>query len=90
MVVKYLFDSMNVKFCIRGFVWGEVQSQFISFPHGRHDDIVDATVQGITFLHNRIKHLSAVNSAVERNVNLNRPTYGGMYGSPRNRAIRGI
>lgn len=90
MVVKYLFDSMNVKFCIRGFVWGEVQSQFVSFPHGRHDDIVDAVVQGITFLHNRIKHLKAVNNAAERNVNLNRPTYGGGYGSPRTRAIRGL
>lgn len=90
MVVKYLFDAMNVKFCIRGFVWGEVQSQFISFPHGRHDDIVDAVVQGITFLHARIKHLNAINNAVDRNISLNRPTYRGNYGSTRNSAIRGI
>lgn len=91
LVVKYLFDSMNVKFCIRGFVWGEVQSQFTSFPHGRHDDIVDATVQGITFLHNRNKHLRNVNEATSRNINLNRPVYGGgNYGSSRHNPIRGI
>lgn len=90
LLVKYLFDSMNVKFCIKGFVWGEVQAQFTAFPHGRHDDIVDSVIQGITFLHKRNNHVKAINTAVNRNINLNRPVYGGSYGSSGHSAIRGI
>lgn len=90
LLIKYLFDSMNVKFCIKGFVWGEVQAQFTAFPHGRHDDIVDAVVQGITFLHKRNNHAKAVNTAMVRNINLNRPVYGGINGSSGHSAIRGF
>ena len=90
LLVKYLFDSMNVKFTVRGFVWGEIQSQFTQFPHGRHDDIVDAVVQGITFLHNRNRHVQNVEKAVQTNINLNRPIYGGRYGSLGHSAVRGI
>lgn len=90
LTVKYLFDSMNVKFCIRGFVWGEVCAQFTSFPHGRHDDIVDAVVQGITFLHKRNIHRQDIDKAVNRNISLNRPSYGVINGSPRISAIRGF
>lgn len=90
LLVKYLFDSMNVKFTVRGFVWGEIQSQFTQFPHGRHDDIVDSVVQGITFLHNRNRHLQNVTAAVQNNINLNRPTYGGAYGRGRVNPVRGF
>lgn len=90
LLVKYLFDSMNVKFTVRGFVWGEIQSQFTQFPHGRHDDIVDAVVQGITFLHNRNRHVQNVNTAVQNNINLNRPIYGGGYGRGRVNPVRGF
>ena len=90
LVVKYLFDSMNVKFCIRGFIWGEIQAQFTAFPHGKHDDIVDAVVQGVTFLHNQNMHLANVNKAVQQNISLSRPTYGGTYASTRVSPVRGI
>ena len=50
LVVKYLFDSENVYFAVRGLVFGEILSQFTQFPHCTHDDIVDAVVQGITWL----------------------------------------
>lgn len=90
LLVKYLFDGMNVKFNIKGFVWGEVQAQFTAFPHGRHDDIVDAVVQGITFLHRRNNHVKAINQATARNINLSRPVYGGVYGSVGHSAIRGV
>lgn len=89
LTVKYLFDSMNVKFVLRGFVWGEIQAQFTQFPHGRHDDIVDAVVQGINFLHARNGHLKNVNAAVGRNISLNRPTYGGTNAGSRYNPIRG-
>lgn len=79
ILVKYLFDSMNVKFTLRGFVWGEVQAQFTAFPHGKHDDIVDAVVQGITFLHKGTNKMTAVRSG--RPVNLSRPKFGASYGS---------
>lgn len=90
LLVKYLFDSMNVKFVLKGFVWGEVLAQFTAFPHGRHDDIVDAVVQGITFLHKRAQHLNAVNNRVQQNIQLSRPVYGGSYGSPRYNPVRGF
>lgn len=79
ILVKYLFDSMNVKFTLRGFVWGEVQAQFTAFPHGKHDDIVDAVVQGITFLHKGTHKMTAVRSGPS--VNLSRPKFGASYGS---------
>lgn len=50
IVVKYMFDAGDVTFSTHGLVWGEIQSQFTSFPHGKHDDIVDAVVQGLTWL----------------------------------------
>lgn len=50
ITVKYMFDSGNVSFCTRGLVWGEITAQFTQFPHGKHDDIVDAVVQGLTWL----------------------------------------
>lgn len=78
-LVKYLFDSMNVKFSLRGFVWADVQAQFVQFPHGQYDDIVDAVVQGITFLLNRERHLANVIKQQTINEDLSRPKYGGMY-----------
>lgn len=89
-LVKYLFDSMNVKFVIKGFVWGEIQAQFTAFPHGRHDDIVDSVVQGITFLHKRAQHIQNVRNRVADNVSLSRPKYGGSYAGSRYSAIRGF
>lgn len=50
MMTKFLFDSLNVHFTLRGLVWGEIQTQFTQFPHCRHDDIVDSICQGITWL----------------------------------------
>ena len=79
-LVKYLFDSMNVKFTLRGFVWSEVQSQFVQFPHGQHDDIVDSVVQGITFLQGRERHLQNVQRQQDINISLSRPKYGGSNG----------
>lgn len=76
LLVKYLFDGMNVKFVLRGFVWGEVQAQFTAFPHGRHDDIVDSVVQGITYLNKRDSHERRINRQIDINNNLNRPKYG--------------
>ena len=81
LLVKYLFDSMNVKFTLKGFVWGEVLAQFTAFPHGRHDDIVDSVVQGITFLHKRVQHIKNVEQHRDQNISLTRPKYGGSYGS---------
>lgn len=89
-LVKYLFDSMNVKFSVKGFIWGEIQAQFTAFPHGRHDDIVDAVVQGITFLHKQAAHLKQVRAQQQTNISLSRPIYGGGYGSSRHSAIRGF
>lgn len=80
-LVKYLFDSMNVKFSLRGFVWSEVQSQFVQFPHGQHDDIVDSVVQGIAFLQGRERHLQNVANQQNINSSLARPRYGGSNGS---------
>lgn len=90
MLVKYLFDGMNVKFTVKGFVWGEIVSQFTSFPHGRHDDIVDSVVQGITFLHRQAAHIKNVRDRVQQNVQLSRPVYGGFNGSTGHSAIRGF
>jgi predicted phage terminase large subunit-like protein len=50
LAVKYLFDAGNINFTLRGMVWGEVVNQFTTFPHCKHDDIVDCVVQGIAWL----------------------------------------
>lgn len=89
-LVKYLFDSMNVKFTLRGFVWSEVQSQFVQFPHGQHDDIVDSVVQGITFLQGRERHMQNVERQKSINAGLNRPKYGGSNGNFGYSPIRGF
>ena len=72
IVVKYLFDAGDVSFSTHGLVWGEIQSQFTQFPHGKHDDIVDAVVQGLTWL---IK-LPEQRKVSNVNTNLARPQYG--------------
>lgn len=72
-VVKYLFDSMNVSFCCGGFVWTDVLSQFCGFPHVPHDDIVDAVVQGITYLRNNHRVLQRGEAD---NTPLTRRSYG--------------
>lgn len=72
IVVKYLFDAGDVAFSTHGLVWGEIQSQFTQFPHGKHDDIVDAVVQGLTWL---IK-LPEQRKVSNISTNLARPQYG--------------
>lgn len=72
IVVKYLFDAGDVSFSTHGLVWGEIQSQFTQFPHGKHDDIVDAVVQGLTWL---IK-LPDQRKVSNVSTNLARPQYG--------------
>jgi predicted phage terminase large subunit-like protein len=72
IVVKYLFDAGDVAFSTHGLVWGEIQSQFTQFPHGKHDDIVDAVVQGLTWL---IK-LPDQRKVSNVSTNLARPQYG--------------
>jgi len=73
IVVKYLFDAGDVSFSTHGLVWGEIQSQFTQFPHGKHDDIVDAVVQGLTWL-TRLPDTRKLSNVPP--VNLNRPQYG--------------
>ena len=73
IVVKYLFDAGDVAFSTHGLVWGEIQSQFTQFPHGKHDDIVDAVVQGLTWL-TRLPDTRKLSNVPP--VNLNRPQYG--------------
>lgn len=73
IVVKYLFDAGDVSFSTHGLVWGEIQSQFTQFPHGKHDDIVDAVVQGLTWL-TRLPDTRKLSNVPT--VNLNRPQYG--------------
>ena len=75
MVTKYLFDSLNVHFTLRGLVWGEVQAQFTQFPHCRHDDIVDSVCQGITWLSQLPDHDRQVINKLEADA-LNRPRFG--------------
>lgn len=75
IVVKYLFDSLNVHFVMRGLVWGEVQAQFTQFPHCKHDDIVDAVVQGITWL-SQLPPMQANTQATPK-VQINRPVFTG-------------
>ena len=73
IVVKYLFDAGDVSFSTHGLVWGEIQSQFTQFPHGKHDDIVDAVVQGLTWL-TRLPDTRKLSNVPP--VNLSRPQYG--------------
>lgn len=70
--VKYLFDSKNVLFNVRGLVWGEIQSQFLKFPHVKHDDIVDSITQGISWL-SKLPDGNGVQG--EQQAKLKRPTY---------------
>lgn len=77
IVVKYLFDSMNVFFALRGLIWGEVLSQFTQFPRVKHDDIVDAVVLGITWLQ-KLPAQQTPESPVTVAA-LRRPTFGGSY-----------
>lgn len=73
IVVKYLFDAGDVSFSTHGLVWGEIQSQFTQFPHGKHDDIVDAVVQGLTWL-TKLPDTRKLSNVPP--VNLSRPQYG--------------
>ena len=74
--IKYLFDAGDVSFSTHGLVWGEIQTQFTQFPHGKHDDIVDAVVQGIGWL----QKLPVIGAGAARQSSmdkgLRRPTYG--------------
>lgn len=72
LVVKYLFDSENVYFAVRGLVFGEILSQFTQFPHCTHDDIVDAVVQGITWL----MKLPMTRGVASNTSQLQRPKFG--------------
>lgn len=76
IVVKYLFDSNNVFFAVRGLVWGEIQAQFTQFPHGKNDDIVDSVVQGITWLMQLPAFQLGAQASRPSNVSLRRPVYG--------------
>lgn len=73
IVVKYLFDAGDVSFSTHGLVWGEIQTQFTQFPHGRHDDIVDAVVMGLTWLQ-KLPTLNRVGS--KQDLAIKRPNYG--------------
>lgn len=78
LVVKYLFDSENVYFAVRGLVFGEILSQFTQFPHCTHDDIVDAVVQGITWLMKLpMTRGVASNTSQLQRPKFGRPTYAG-------------
>ena len=75
LVVKYMFDSLNVHFVIRGLIWGEVQAQFTQFPHCKHDDIVDSVTQGITWL-SKLPEQKRQPMTKQEAVNLGRPRFG--------------
>lgn len=78
LVVKYLFDSENVYFAVRGLVFGEILSQFTQFPHCAHDDIVDAVVQGITWLMKLpMNRGTPSNTSQLQRPKFGRPTYAG-------------
>lgn len=79
IVVKYLFDAGDVTFSTHGLIWGEIMSQFTSFPHGKHDDIVDAVVQGLTWLSKLPdgSRNSKLNEAKLNRPKFGRPTYAG-------------
>jgi predicted phage terminase large subunit-like protein len=71
--IKYLFDAGNITFSTRGLIWGEIQSQFTQFPHGKHDDIVDSVVQGVNWLMKLPDTSRASNNTQQ---NFSRPSYG--------------
>lgn len=75
IVVKYLFDAGDVSFSTHGLVWGEIQTQFTQFPHGKHDDIVDAVVQGLTWLQKLPNYGVAANNR-EQDKSFSRPKFG--------------
>ena len=78
LVVKYLFDSENVYFAVRGLVFGEILSQFTQFPHCTHDDIVDAVVQGITWLMKLPMNRGTTSDTSQlQRPKFGRPTYAG-------------
>lgn len=80
IVVKYLFDAGDVSFTTHGLVWGEIQTQFLEFPHGKHDDIVDAVVQGLTWLQKLPNYGNSNTATEDKNVKrptFRRPTYAG-------------
>lgn len=78
LVVKYLFDSENVYFAVRGLVFGEILSQFTQFPHCTHDDIVDAVVQGITWLMKLPMNRGTTSNTQQlQRPKFGRPTYAG-------------
>lgn len=70
--IKYLFDAGNITFSTRGLIWGEIQSQFTQFPHGKHDDIVDSVVQGVNWLMKLPDTSRASNNTQQ---NFSRPSY---------------
>ena len=74
IVCKYMFDAGDVFFSVHGLVWGEIQSQFMEFPHGKHDDIVDSVIQGLTWLM-KLPTFTKVQS-VTSDRSLSRPTFG--------------
>ena len=51
------------------------RGQFTQFPHGKHEDIVDSVVQGLTWLQ-KLPSYSAQHRASEQDNNLKRPTFG--------------
>lgn len=73
LVVKYLFDSENVYFAVRGLVFGDILSQFTQFPHTKHDDIVDSVVHGITWLQKLPMNAKPNQQSQQQ---LHRPHYG--------------
>ena len=75
IVVKYLFDAGDVSFSTHGLVWGEIQTQFTQFPHGKHDDIVDSIVQGLTWLQ-KLPTYGNKTSVSEQDRLMKRPNYG--------------
>lgn len=78
LVVKYLFDSENVYFAVRGLVFGEILSQFTQFPHCTHDDIVDAVVQGIRWLMKLPMNRGTTSNTQQlQRPKFGRPTYAG-------------
>ena len=52
--VTGLFESGRIKFPKDASWMHELLSEFLRFPYGRHDDIVDAVVLGITQLRDQI------------------------------------
>jgi predicted phage terminase large subunit-like protein len=73
--VKYLFDSGNVHFNVRGMIWGEIVTQFTSFPHAKNDDIVDSIVQGVTWLSDVPDQYKYRNGGDDGILGLQRPMY---------------